>query len=145
MKIGENPNCVLFDPKTKRIFTADRGSQRVSAIDPKSGKVIGTIENMGGKVEYAVADGEGHVFMNMQDRNTVVKIDAQELKVLATWPIPVVRHGRAGSLVRQRSGSAGLSHWDGACGDCGKRSLSYSPFADFNIWVADSVLLYTGG
>jgi len=87
VKVGENPNCVLFDPKTKRVFTADRGSQRVSAIDPKSGKVIGTIENMGGKVEYAVADGEGHVFMNMQDRNTVVKLDAQNLKVLATWPL----------------------------------------------------------
>ena len=87
VKIGENPNCVLFDPKTQRIFTADRGSQRVSAIDPRSGKVIGTIENLGGKVEYAVADGEGHVFMNMQDRNTVLKLDAQGLKVLATWPL----------------------------------------------------------
>jgi len=38
VKIGENPNCVLFDPKTQRIFTADRGSQRVSAIDPRSAR-----------------------------------------------------------------------------------------------------------
>jgi DNA-binding beta-propeller fold protein YncE len=87
VKVGENPNCVLYDPKTKRIFTADRGSQRVSAIDPRSGKVIGTIENMGGKVEYAIADGEGHVFMNMQDRNTVVRLDAAGLKVMETWPL----------------------------------------------------------
>jgi YVTN family beta-propeller protein len=87
IKVGENPNCVLFDPKTGRIFTADRGSQRVSAIDPKTGKVIGTVENMGGKVEYAVADGKGHVFINMQDKNTVVKVDAQNLKVMETWPL----------------------------------------------------------
>jgi DNA-binding beta-propeller fold protein YncE len=49
--------------------------------------VIGTIENLGGKVEYAVADGEGHVFMNMQDHHTLLKLDAQNLKVLATWPL----------------------------------------------------------
>jgi len=103
IKVGENPNCVLFDPKTGRIFTADRGSQRVSAIDPKTGKVVGTVENMGGKVEYAVADGKGHVFMNMQDKNTVVKIDAQNLKVMETWPLDPCKEPT--SIAMDRKGS----------------------------------------
>src|SRR5207247_4813680 len=76
VKVGENPNCVLFDPKTQRVFTADRGGQRVTALDAKTGKVVGTIEPMGGKVEYAVADGAGHVFIDMQDQNTLVKLDS---------------------------------------------------------------------
>lgn len=103
IKVGENPNCVLFDPKTGRIFTADRGSQRVSAIDPKTGKVVGTLENLGGKVEYAVADGKGHVFMNMQDKNTVVKIDAQNLKVMGTWPLDPCKEPT--SIAMDRKGS----------------------------------------
>jgi len=37
--VGDDPNVILFDRKTKRIFTADRGSKRMTALDPKIGKV----------------------------------------------------------------------------------------------------------
>jgi DNA-binding beta-propeller fold protein YncE len=85
--VGADPNVILFDHKTKRIFTADRGSKRVTALDPKTGKVIGTIEGLGGKTEHATSDDAGHVFLNMQDLNTMLKLDSQGLKVLETWPM----------------------------------------------------------
>lgn len=83
--VGEDPNAISYDGKTKRIFTVDRGSKRVSALDPKTAKVVGTVENLGGRTEHAVSDEAGHVFLNMQDLGTLLRIDAQTLKVTDTW------------------------------------------------------------
>lgn len=86
IRVGDDPNGIIYDPSTKRIFTADRGSKRLSAIDAKSGKVVAQADNLGGRTEHLAADQTGHVFLNMQDRNTTLKIDAKTLKVLDTWP-----------------------------------------------------------
>lgn len=85
--VGKDPNVILFDRKTRRVFTADRGSQRVTAIDVATGKVVGTIEGLGGKTEHAASDDAGHLFLNMQDLNTLLRIDTQSLKVTETWPV----------------------------------------------------------
>jgi DNA-binding beta-propeller fold protein YncE len=45
--VGADPNAILFDPKTQRVFTVDRGSKQVTAIDPRTGKIVGRIENLG--------------------------------------------------------------------------------------------------
>ncbi len=85
--VGADPNAILFGRKTQWIFTADRGSKRVTALDPKTGKIVGTIEGLGGKTEHAASDDAGHIFLNMQDLNTMLKLDSQALKVLETWPM----------------------------------------------------------
>lgn len=85
--VGDDPNVILFDRKTQRIFTADRGSKRVTALDPKTGKIVGTIDGLGGKTEHAASDDAGHLFVNMQDLHTMLKLDSQTLKVLETWPM----------------------------------------------------------
>jgi DNA-binding beta-propeller fold protein YncE len=85
--VGADPNAILFDRKTQRVFTADRGSKQVTAIDAKTGKVDGAIEGLAGRTEHAASDGAGHIFLNMQDRNTLLKLDSQALKVLETWPV----------------------------------------------------------
>jgi DNA-binding beta-propeller fold protein YncE len=86
VRVGDDPNGIIYDHFTKRIFTADRGSKRITAIDAKTGKIAGTIENLGGRTEHLTSDEAGHVFLNMQDRNTLLKLDAKDLKVLETWP-----------------------------------------------------------
>lgn len=88
VRVGDDPNGIIYDPYTKRVFSADRGSKRVTAIDAKTGAIAGTIENLGGRTEHLASDEAGHVFLNMQDRNTVLKLDAKELKLLETWPLP---------------------------------------------------------
>ena len=85
--VGGDPNAILFDNKTQRVFTADRGSKRVTAIDARTGKIDAATEDLGGRTEHAASDEAGHVFLNMQDRHTLLKIDAQSLKVLETWPL----------------------------------------------------------
>lgn len=85
--VGEDPNAIFYDPFTNRVFTIDRGSKRVTAIDPKTGKVVGKVEGLGGRTEHAVADEAGHVFVNLQDRGTLLRIDAKAMTVSDTWKL----------------------------------------------------------
>ena len=86
LRVGDDPNGIIYDPKTHRVFSADRGSKRMTAIDAKTGKIVATTEDLGGRTEHLASDGAGHVFLNMQDKGTVLKIDAQTLKIIETWP-----------------------------------------------------------
>ena len=87
VRVGDDPNGIIYDPYSKRIYSADRGRKRLTALDAKTGAIAGTIENLGGRTEHLAADGAGHVFLNMQDRNTLLKLDVQQFKVLETWPL----------------------------------------------------------
>ena len=87
VRVGDDPNGIIYDPSTRRVFSADRGSKRVTAIDATSGKVAATSVDLDGRTEHLAADGKGHVFLNMQDRGTLVKLDARDLKVMETWPL----------------------------------------------------------
>jgi DNA-binding beta-propeller fold protein YncE len=86
-RVGDDPNGIIYDAKTKRIFSADRGSKRITAIDAKSGKIAGTIENLGGRTEHLASDEAGHIYLNMQDVGKLHKLDAQGLKIMETWTV----------------------------------------------------------
>src|SRR5579859_6360837 len=85
--VGADPNAIFFDKNTQRIYTVDRGSKRVTAIDVKTGKIASTSENLGGRTEHAASDEAGYIFLNMQDLHTLLKLESLSLKVLATWPL----------------------------------------------------------
>ena len=85
--VGEDPNAILYDRKTGRIITADRGSKRVTALDPNTGKVTGKVEVINGKTEHAVSDDAGHLFLNIQDLHKLLSIDTQTMKITATWTL----------------------------------------------------------
>jgi DNA-binding beta-propeller fold protein YncE len=86
-RVGDDPNGIIYDPKTQRVFSADRGSKRITAIDARTGKIVGTIEDLGGRTEHLASDQTGHVFLNMQDVGKLHKLDAQGLKVMETWTV----------------------------------------------------------
>jgi YVTN family beta-propeller protein len=86
VKVGTNPDCILYDPATHRVFAFNRGSSDVTAIDAKTGEVTGLIA-LGGHPEFATADGKGMVFVNLDDKSEVVAIDSQKLAVKAHWPL----------------------------------------------------------
>jgi DNA-binding beta-propeller fold protein YncE len=86
-RVGDDPNGIIYDPKTQRVFSADRGSKRLTAIDPQTGKIAGTIDDLGGRTEHLASDEAGHVFLNMQDIGKLHKLDAQGLKVMETWTL----------------------------------------------------------
>ena len=86
IKTDKNPDAVIYDPFTKRIFTFNGRGSSVTAIDAKTNEVIGTLA-VPGKPEAAVADGKGKIFVNIEDKSTIVKFDAKTLKIESEWPL----------------------------------------------------------
>jgi YVTN family beta-propeller protein len=86
IKTGGNPDCIIYDPASKHIFTMNGKSNDASVIDPAALTVVATI-SMGGRPEYAVADGKGMIYDNIEDKNEVVSIDSRANTVKARWPI----------------------------------------------------------
>jgi len=84
---GKNPDAIVYDPASKRVFAFNGRSSDATAIDAESGKVAGTVA-LEGKPEFAVADGAGHVYVNIEDKNMIFEIDSRKLAVLHKWPIP---------------------------------------------------------
>ena len=83
--VGKKPDAIIYDPASSRIFAFNGGSNSASAIDAASGKVAGTVD-LGGGPEFAVADGAGYVYNNLEDESLVLKINSRTLKVEQRWP-----------------------------------------------------------
>jgi DNA-binding beta-propeller fold protein YncE len=83
---GMNPDAIVYDPASKRVFSMNGRSADATAIDAVTGKVVGTIP-IGGKLEFAVADGAGHVYVNVENKGEEVQIDSINLVVTAHWPL----------------------------------------------------------
>ena len=83
---GKNPDGLLYDPFSKRVFAFNGRSNDATAIDAASGKVAGTIP-LDGKPEFPASDGKGNVYVNIEDKNELVLIDPQALKVRKTWSL----------------------------------------------------------
>jgi YVTN family beta-propeller protein len=84
--VGQGPDSILYDPGSARVFTFNAKSQDATAIDPATQKVVGTVP-LGGKPESAVADGKGHVFVNLEDKDELLDVDARKLTVVHRWPV----------------------------------------------------------
>ena len=83
---GQNPDAILYDPASRRVFTFNGRSHDATAIDAKTGEIAGNIP-LAGKPEFAQADGAGHIFVNIEDKSEISEIDSRDLKVVNTWPL----------------------------------------------------------
>jgi DNA-binding beta-propeller fold protein YncE len=83
---GDNPDAIAYEPTTKRVFTFNGRGANATAIDAASNQVVGTIP-LEGKPEFAVADGKGAMFVNIEDKSELVEFDARTLAVKARWPL----------------------------------------------------------
>jgi len=83
---GQGPDAIIYDPATKRVFTMNGRSGTMTAIDAATGNVAGTI-SVGGKLEFAAADGAGRIYVNVEDKSEIAQIDSQKLAVTAVWPL----------------------------------------------------------
>jgi len=83
---GQNPDAILYDYFSKKIITCNGLSKDLSVIDPSSGKVTATIP-VGGKPEAAVTDGEGKLYVNIEDRNEIAEINTKTFTVEKHWSI----------------------------------------------------------
>jgi YVTN family beta-propeller protein len=83
---GTNPDGIAFEPVTKTVWAFNGRSHDVTVIDTAQRKVIATIA-LPGKPEFPQVDGKGVVFDNIEEKNEIVRLDATEKKITATWPL----------------------------------------------------------
>jgi YVTN family beta-propeller protein len=84
---GQNPDAILYDSASGHVYTFNGRSQDISVIDPAQAKVIELLP-AGGKPEFAVANGSGRIFFNIEDVSQLGVIDSTTSKVIAKWPLP---------------------------------------------------------
>ena len=86
VKTDKDSDAVIYDPFSKRVFTFNGDANTASAIDAASGKVVSTFP-LGGGPEFGASDGKGKIFVNLEDKSSLVKFDAKTLKIENTWPL----------------------------------------------------------
>ncbi len=84
--VGQNPDAILFDPTSNRVFAFNGRSRDATSIDARSLKVDATIP-LDGRPEFAVADGRGRIYVNLEDRSQVAELNSRALTVEARWPL----------------------------------------------------------
>lgn len=83
---GENPDSIIYDPATKRVFTMNGRSSNSTVIDATTDKVVGTVD-LGGKPEEPALDGRGNMFVNLEDKSSIMEFDTKTLAVKGTWSL----------------------------------------------------------
>src|SRR5580704_16498789 len=87
VKTGQNPDAIIYEPVTHRVFTMNGRSSDSTAIDAKTGNVITASIPVGGKPEFAQVDGKGHVYVNIEDKAEIIEIDAKNALVSKRYSI----------------------------------------------------------
>jgi DNA-binding beta-propeller fold protein YncE len=86
VKTAKKPDAIIYDPSTRRVFCFNGGSESVTVFSAEDGVVKGTLK-LDGAPEFAVADGQGHVFVNLEDKNETLRIDSSALTIEERWPL----------------------------------------------------------
>lgn len=83
---GKNPDAIIYDPFSQRIFTFNGRSSNATAIDVNTDQVAGTLP-LDGKPEFSVPNLKGKMYVNIEDKSIIEEFDSKALKVIAKWPI----------------------------------------------------------
>lgn len=87
IKAAEDADAVAFDPASGHVFVINGDTGSITVIDPKNDQAVASIDG-GGKLEFAVADGSGHLYVNGAGKKEVLSIDTHTNQVMARWPVP---------------------------------------------------------
>ncbi|HWG59254.1 MAG TPA: hypothetical protein VN661_09425 [Candidatus Acidoferrales bacterium] len=93
--VDGGPDGILFDPFNERVYIFSHRAPNATVINAKDGTVAGTID-LGGAPEEAVTDSKGHLFVDLEDKNSIAAVDAATMKVTATYDISSKCGGPAG-------------------------------------------------
>jgi YVTN family beta-propeller protein len=80
------PDGIIYDPFSDRVFSFNGDSNNASVVDPNTLKQVGTVD-LGGAPEFAVSDGAGKIYNNLEDKSSLNVIDTKTLKVINNYPL----------------------------------------------------------
>jgi DNA-binding beta-propeller fold protein YncE len=85
IKVGQNPDAVMYDEYAKKIIVMNGRSKEVMVIDPDLLKVVASVP-LGSSLEEATADPT-HIYVNAADTNEIVSINANSWKEDHRWKL----------------------------------------------------------
>jgi DNA-binding beta-propeller fold protein YncE len=83
---GRRPNQIAYEPVTQRVFSFNSTGRNITVFDAKTGNVLATLA-VDGRTEFYAMDGKGMIYDSLQDKATIIAIDAKIMKVVATYPL----------------------------------------------------------
>jgi DNA-binding beta-propeller fold protein YncE len=95
IEVQGRPDGILFEPATERVYVFSHSQPNATVIESKDGSVAGTID-LGGAPEQAVSDGEGRLYVDIEDKDNVAVVDVKSLKVTAHYDLGGKGGGPAG-------------------------------------------------
>jgi DNA-binding beta-propeller fold protein YncE len=95
IEVQGNPDGILFDAFNDRVYVFSHAAPHTTVIDSRDGSVLGTID-LGGAPEQAVADGRGHIYVDVSDKANVAVLDAKTMTVTAHYDLGGAGEGLAG-------------------------------------------------
>jgi YVTN family beta-propeller protein len=84
--VGNAPDAVLYEPTKKRVYAFNAHSHSASVIDAETEKIVATVP-LSGIPEFAATDGKGNVFVNIENKNLLVRLDPDGTKVQKEWSL----------------------------------------------------------
>jgi len=95
ISVQGGPDGILFEPATEKVYVLSHRAPNVTVIDPKDGSIAGTID-LGGAPEQGASDEQGHVYIDVEDKDNIAVVDAKTLTVTAHYPLQGKGGGPAG-------------------------------------------------
>jgi hypothetical protein len=86
VQAAPDADCVIYDAASKRVFAMSGDAKSATVIDAKTGATVQTV-GLGGGPEFAVADGKGTVYINLEDKGEIVALDSHTLEIKSRWSV----------------------------------------------------------
>lgn len=98
-----NPDGYLNDPYNHRFYVLSHAAPSITVLDDKDGSILGTID-IGGAPEQAATDGKGRIYVDIVDKAAIAVIDANTMKMVATYDLSSKGSGCAGLALDAANG-----------------------------------------
>jgi len=100
---GGSPDGYLADPGNHHIYILSHSAPNVTVLDAEHGNILSTVD-LGGAPEQSVLDGEGHLYIDLEDKDKIAVVDTESLKVTTTYDLSSMGGGCAGLAIDKAHG-----------------------------------------
>jgi DNA-binding beta-propeller fold protein YncE len=83
---GKRPNQIAYEPTTQRVFSFNSSGRNITVFDARNGDVLSTID-VDGRTEFYAVDGQGMIYDALEDKGTVIAIDAKAMKIVSSYSL----------------------------------------------------------
>ncbi len=83
---GKSPDAILFDPFSQKVFVFNGHSDNVTVLNAETNAIVATIA-LSGNPEFSATDGKGRIYANLENKSSIVVINATTFKVENVWPL----------------------------------------------------------